>query len=75
MLTAKPTENRPLRKSRHRCKDNIRIDLKIYVNTRNWFDSARVEVWESPCEYGIEPLAFISREVSIILILFVRYSY
>ena len=35
------TEKRPLGRPRRRWEDNIRIDLKeIYINTRNWIDSA-----------------------------------
>ena len=40
ILTGKPVSNMPLRRSRRRCEDNIRIDLKkIGVNRRNWIDS------------------------------------
>ena len=36
------TGNKPLRRSKRRWKDNIRMDLKeIGINTRNWVDSAQ----------------------------------
>ena len=42
ILTGKPTEKRPLGRSRCRWEDNIRIDLKeIGINMRNWIDSAQ----------------------------------
>jgi hypothetical protein len=42
LLTGKPTEKRPLGRSRCRWEDNIRIDLKeIGINMRNWIDSAQ----------------------------------
>ena len=42
MLTGTPTGKRPLGKPRRRWEDNIRMDLKeIYINTRNWVDSAQ----------------------------------
>ena len=41
MLTGKPTRKRPLGRLRRRWEDNIRMYLKeIYINTRNWIDSA-----------------------------------
>ena len=40
ILTGKPTGKRPLGRSRHAWKDNIRIDLKeISINARNWVHS------------------------------------
>ena len=45
ILTSKPTGKRPLGKSRRRCEENIRMDLKeLGINTRNWIDSADVMV-------------------------------
>jgi hypothetical protein len=45
ILTGTPTGKRPLGRPRHRWEDNIRIDLKeIGTNTRNWVDSARIEI-------------------------------
>ena len=42
ILTDKRTGKRPLGRSRHRWKDNIRMDLKeIGINKRNWVDSAQ----------------------------------
>ena len=42
ILTGKPTENRPLGRSRHRWEDNIRMDLEeIGINAGNWVDSAQ----------------------------------
>ena len=42
ILTGKPTEKRPLERSRCRWEINIRMDLKeIGINTRNWVDSTR----------------------------------
>jgi hypothetical protein len=42
MELVKPTRNRPLGSARHRCEDNIRMDLKeIVINMRNWVDSAQ----------------------------------
>ena len=39
ILTGKPTEKRPVARSRDRWKENIRIDLKeIGINTRNWVE-------------------------------------
>ena len=41
-LTGKPTGKRPLRRSRRRWEDNIRMDLEeIGVNAGNWVDSAQ----------------------------------
>ena len=41
-LTGKPTGNRPLGRSMHRCEDNMKTDIKeIGMNTRNWVDSAQ----------------------------------
>ena len=41
MLTGKPTEKRPLGRSKRRWVNNIRIDLKeIGINTINLVDSA-----------------------------------
>ena len=41
ILTNKPTRRRPLRKSKLRWEDNIKMDLKgVGINTRNWDDSA-----------------------------------
>ena len=40
ILIGKPT-GLPLERPRHRCEDNIRMDLKeIGINTRNWVHSA-----------------------------------
>ena len=40
-FTGTPTGKRPSGRSRHRWKDNIRMDLnKIGINMRNWVDSA-----------------------------------
>ena len=42
ILTGKPTGKRPLRRSRRRWEDNIRIDLEeIGINAGNWVDSAQ----------------------------------
>ena len=41
ILTGKLIGKRPLRRSRHRWEDNIRMDLKLVINTRNSFDSAQ----------------------------------
>ena len=42
ILKSKPAGKKPLRRSRFRCEDNIRMDLKeIGVNTRNLNDSAQ----------------------------------
>ena len=42
ILTGTPTGKRPLGRTRHRCEDNIRMDLKeIGINTRNWIDLAQ----------------------------------
>ena len=42
LSVGKPTEKRPLERSRHRWKDNIRIDLEeIGINAGNWVDSAQ----------------------------------
>ena len=43
ILTGKPTEKRPLGKSRRRWEDNIRMDLQeIGINAAgNWVDSAQ----------------------------------
>ena len=41
ILTAKPTEKRPLGRPRRRWEDNIRMDLEeIGINAGNWVDSA-----------------------------------
>ena len=40
ILTGLPREKRPLRRSRRRWEDDIRMDLKeIGIFTRNWVDS------------------------------------
>ena len=40
--TGKPTGKRPLRRPRHRWKDNSRIDFKeIGIDAGNWVDSAQ----------------------------------
>ena len=50
ILTGKPTGKMLLGRPKRRWEDNIRIYLKeIYINTRNWVDSAQ------DCECGIEP--------------------
>ena len=42
ILIARPTGKKPLGKPRRRWEDNIEMDLKeIYINTRNWVDSAQ----------------------------------
>ena len=42
ILTGKPTGKRPLGRPRHRCEDNIRMDLEeIGINAGNWVDSAQ----------------------------------
>ena len=42
ILTGNPTGKKPLGRPRRRWKDNIKMDLKeIYINTRNWVDSAQ----------------------------------
>ena len=42
ILTGTPTGKRPLKRSRRRWEDNIRMDLKeLDINTRNWVDSAQ----------------------------------
>ena len=42
ILTGTPTGKRPLGKSRHRWKDNIRIDFEeMGINAGNWVDSAQ----------------------------------
>ena len=41
-LTGKSTGKRPIRRSRRRWEDNIRMNLKeISINTRNWVDLAQ----------------------------------
>ena len=41
ILTCKPARKSLLGRPWRRCEDNIRMDLKeIYINTRNWVDSA-----------------------------------
>ena len=46
MLTGKHTGKRPLGRSRHRWKDNIRMDLEeIGINADNWVDSAQDRVY------------------------------
>ena len=61
ILTGKPRRKRPLRRSRRRWEDNIKIDLKeISINTRNWVDSAQVmDYWSLS-----EPAGFISHDVN-----------
>ena len=51
ILTGKPTGKRPLRRTRRRWEDNIRIDLKeIEINTRNQVDSAQYrEIGRASC--------------------------
>jgi hypothetical protein len=42
ILTDKPTGKRPLGRPRCRWKDDSRMNLKeIYINARNWVDSAQ----------------------------------
>ena len=46
ILTVKPIGKRLLRRSRRRWEDNIRMYFKqIGFSTRNWIDSARVNVY------------------------------
>ena len=56
ILTCNATRKRPLGRPRRRWEDNIRMDLE--ENTENWID-----ILESPCECGNEPLGSISHEV------------
>ena len=54
ILKGKPTGKRPLGRSRRRCEDNIRMDLKeIGTNMRNWVDSAQDRDYWSPCGCSI----------------------
>ena len=42
ILTGKPTGKKPLGRPRHRCEDNIRMDLEeIGINAENWVASAQ----------------------------------
>ena len=41
ILTGNPTENRSSGRPRRRWEENIRMDLKIGINTGNWVDSAQ----------------------------------
>ena len=41
ILTGTPAGKTPLGRPRRRWEDNIRINLKEYINTRNWVDSAQ----------------------------------
>jgi hypothetical protein len=42
ILTGKPTEKRPLGRSRRIWEDNVRMDLEeIGINAGNWVDSAQ----------------------------------
>ena len=58
-LTGKPTEKRPLGRTRRRWDDDIRMDLKeVRIITRNWVDSAQDR------NYGIESPGPICHGVS-----------
>ena len=41
ILTGTPAGKIPLGRPRRRWEDNIRMDLKEIINTRNWVDSAQ----------------------------------
>ena len=46
ILSGKPTGKRPLGRPMRRWEGNARMDLKtIYINTRNWVDSAQDRVY------------------------------
>ena len=45
ILTGKPTGNRPLVKTKRRWEINIRMDLEIGINLRNWVDLAQDRVY------------------------------
>ena len=65
ILTDKPTRKRPLGRPRRRWEDNIRMDLKKCINTRNWVDLVQdSDYWRSLFECSIEPPRSISHGVS-----------
>ena len=41
ILTGTPTGKRPLGRPRRKWEDNIRMGIKIGINTRNWVDSVQ----------------------------------
>ena len=46
ILTIIPTGKRPLGRPRHRCKDNVKMDLKYtVVNAENRADSSKDKVY------------------------------
>ena len=49
ILTGKPTGNKPVRRSRHRWEDYIRMDLEdIGIDAGNWVDSAQdMDYWRA----------------------------
>ena len=48
ILTGKPTGKRPLGRPRRRWEDNIRMDLKIRINRRQWVDKVLSLCHNSP---------------------------
>ena len=49
MLQSIPIRKRPIGKSRHRSKDNIRRNLKdLDVIVRNWIDFIHIEIIGEP---------------------------
>ena len=65
MLTGKPIEKKPLGKPRRRWRTTLDwIIREIEVNTRNWSDSVQYGLFESPCEFDIDPPGSISHRVS-----------
>jgi hypothetical protein len=54
-LVGKPQGKRPLRRSRHRWKDNIKIELQEVRWGIDWIDLAQDgDRWGGSCEHGNE---------------------
>ena len=63
-INVNTTGKRPLGKPRHKCEDNIRMDLKeIYINMSNWVDSAQDrDYWRVLVNAALGPQSRSDRE-------------
>jgi hypothetical protein len=55
-FVGKPEEKRPLKRHRHRCEYNIKIDLtEMELDTADWIHLAQDGPMTGYCEYGTKP--------------------
>jgi hypothetical protein len=60
VLVGKPEARRPLGRSRHRCEDNIKMDIQEMGWCINWFDLAQDrDRWWALVNGGNEPSSSI----------------